>query len=219
MPIALRSLANERGSDRDFVYLLILARKYGLEPTVLHRALVSAKGDKESKCGPLSIGLRGRGDRSSCFIFSRKGRAVAQTTISEDSLTKLRKVPPELMQLLNAQDRCSMANDRAELRRRIADLQIGLKHVNIEAKVIDKSEVRAVESRDGLPLAVCSATLSDGTGQIRLPLWNNQINSVAKNDTVAIREATVRYFRGEMQLSLPRKTGSISIVHSPGPIA
>ena len=112
-----------------------------------------------------------------------------------------------------------MANDRAELRRRIADLQIGLKHVNIEAKVIDKSEVRAVESRDGLPLAVCSATLSDGTGQIRLPLWNNQINSVAKNDTVAIREATVRYFRGEMQLSLPRRTGSISIVHSPSPIA
>jgi len=31
---------------------------------------------------------------------------------------------------------------------------------------------------------------------------------------VMVREATVRNFRGEMQLSIPRKNGSISIVDS-----
>jgi ssDNA-binding replication factor A large subunit len=86
--------------------------------------------------------------------------------------------------------------------------------VGLRARVIDKSEVRTVLSRDGLPLVVCSATLSDGTGQIQLPLWNRQIDSVAKNDMLIIREATVRHFRGEMHLSIPRKTGSISIIHS-----
>jgi ssDNA-binding replication factor A large subunit len=106
-----------------------------------------------------------------------------------------------------------MANDWGESERRIADLQVGLRHVSLKARVIDKSEARTVQSREGLPLVVCSATLSDGTGQIQLPLWNSQIDSIAKNDTVTIREATVKHFKGKMQLSIPRKTGSISITH------
>jgi replication factor A1 len=89
-----------------------------------------------------------------------------------------------------------------------------LKHVSLKARVTQKSEVRAVESRNGSPLAVCIATLSDGTGEIRLPLWNRQIDTIAKNDTVVIRDATVKNFRGEMQLSLPWKTGTISTVQS-----
>jgi len=89
-----------------------------------------------------------------------------------------------------------MATDCGKLERRIADLQVGLRHVGLRARVIDKSEVRTVLSRDGLPLVVCSATLSDGTGQIQLPLWNRQIDSVAKNDMLIIREATVGHFRG-----------------------
>jgi len=213
-PGSLRSLAGERGSDRDFIYLLILVRKYGLEPTALHDALVEAKSSKESTCGSLSIEFRERGDNTFCFMFSRNHRAVAQTAISEYSLAKLLEIPQEFTRLLNNQDRRSSATGCAKLKRSIADLRIGLKHVSLRAKVIDKSEVRALQSRNGSCLVLCSATLSDGTGQIRLSLWNNQIDSVAKNDTVIIREATVRNFRGEMHLSLPRKTGSISIVHS-----
>jgi replication factor A1 len=210
---SLRSLADERGSDRNFIYLLMLARKYGIEPIALHNSLMKAKGSKKSKCGSLSIELRELRDNTFCFMFSRNDRPVAQTPISEYSLAKLRQVPPELTRLLNDRDRRSTAADRSQLERRIVDLHVGLRHVNLKARVIDKSVVRAVESRDGLPLVVCSATLSDGTGQIRLPLWNSQIHSVAKNDTVMIREATVGYFRGELQLSIPRRTGSISIVH------
>jgi replication factor A1 len=210
---SLRSLANERGTDRDFFYLLTLARKHGVEPIALYNALVEARDKKQSRCGSLSIELRRLRNNTFCFMFSRNDRAVAQTAVSEYSLAKLREVPPEITQLLKDRDRRPKATDCGELERRIADLQVGLRHVNLTARVIDKSEVRAVQSRDGLPLVVCSATLSDGTGQIRLPLWNSQIDSVAKNDTVVIREATVRHFMGEMQLSIPRKTGSISIVH------
>jgi replication factor A1 len=192
---------------------MTLAGKYAINPAALHNALIQAKDSKKAKCGPLSIQLREARNNTLCFMFSQNDRAVAQTTVSEYSLAKLRRIPPEIEEALKERNRRPTTTDRRDLERHIADLQVGLRHVNLKARVIDKSEVRAVQSRDGLPLAVCSATLSDGTGKIRLPLWNSQIDSIAKNDTVIIREATVRYFMGEMQLSIPRKTGSISIVH------
>ncbi len=219
MPVAMRSLASGRGSDRDFVYLLMLARKYDLEPAALHRALAEAKNRKASTCGPLSIELRERGDNSFCFMFSQSNRSVAQAAVSDASLAKLGNVPQEFKRLLNKEDQHSKVNDQTESERHIADLQIGLKHVSLRARVIEKSAVRAVQSRNGSPLVLCTATLSDGTGKIRLPLWNEQIDSVAKNDTVVIRDAAVKNFRGEMQLSLPWKTGSISTVHSTDRIA
>ena len=214
MPVSMRSLASQRGSDRDLVYLLMLAKKYGLEPAALYGALVKAKGSKEARCGSLSIELRERGDNTLRFMFSQNNRSVAQAAVSESSLEKLRNLPVELGRLLSNQNQQSAADDDIELERRIGDLQIGSKHVSLRARVIDKSEVRAVESRNGSPLVLCIATLSDGTGQIRLPLWNKQIDSVSKNDTVVVRDAAVKNFRGEMQLSLPWRTGSISAVDS-----
>ncbi|MCJ7456714.1 OB-fold nucleic acid binding domain-containing protein [Candidatus Bathyarchaeota archaeon] len=214
MPVAVRTLGSRRGPDRDFVYLLMLARKYGLEPTALHNAMLRAKTRKEATCGPLEIELRDRGDKTFCFMFSQNERSVAQASVSDASLARLTNVPQEFKRLLNSKHGPITADDQAETERRIRDLQIGLKHVSLKAKVTAKSEVRAVESRNGSPLVVCVATLSDGTGEIRLPLWNKQIDSVKKNDMVMIRDAAVKNFRGEMQLSLPWKTGTISAVHS-----
>mgnify|MGYP001050673928 CR=1 FL=1 len=214
MSVAMGSPASKLGSDRDLVYLLMLARKYGLEPDDLHHALVKARGSKESTCGSLSIELRQREDKSFCFMFSQNKRSVAQAAISEDSLAKLHHLLPEFKRLLKKEDTRSGTADCAQTERRIDDLHVGLRHVCLRAKVMDKSEVRAVESRNGVPLVVSLATLSDGTGRIRLPLWNRQNDSVAKNDIVIIRGATVRNFRGEMQLSLSWKTGSISTVYS-----
>jgi replication factor A1 len=215
----MKSLARGRGSDRDLVYLLILAKKYGLEPTALYHALVKAKDSKNATCGPLSIELRACRDSTLSFMFSQGNRSVAQAALSETSLAKLRNVPQEVKRLLGNENQQSTYKDNSESERRIADLQIGLRHVSLRAKVTEKSEVRAVESRNGSPLVLCIATLSDGTGEIRLPLWNSQIDSVAKNDTVVIHDAAVKNFRGEMQLSLPWKTGIISPVHPADEIA
>ena len=219
MPVAMRKLTSGRGSDRDLVYLLMLARKYGLEPVDLHNALVRARNSKESSCGPLSIELREQRDGTCRFMFSQDDRSVAQASLSETSLARLRDVPPEFKRLLQTTRSQSALDSQTESERRIRDLQYGLKHVSLKAKVTEKSEVRAVESRNGSPLAVCVATLSDGTGEIRLPLWNRQIDTIEKNDTVLIRDATVKNFRGEMQLSLPWKTGTISTVQSTDGIA
>ncbi|HXZ98586.1 MAG TPA: hypothetical protein VED24_04385 [Candidatus Acidoferrum sp.] len=214
MPVAMRRLNSGRGSDRDLAYLLLLARKYGLEPVDLHNALVKAKVSKESSCGPLGIELRERRESVCRFMFSYDERSVAQASVSDSSLTKLLDLPQEFRRLLQNPHLQATIDGETKPERRIRDLQYGLKHVSLKAKVTQKSEIRAVESRNGSPLAVCIATLSDGTGEIRLPLWNRQIESIAKNDTVVIRDATVKNFRGEMQLSLPWKTGTISTVQS-----
>lgn len=212
MPVAMRRVAGGRGSDRDLVYLIMLAGKYGLEPTELYNALQKAKGSKESSCGPLSIELRESGENTHRFMFSQNDRSVAQATVGDTSMERLRNLPAEFKQLLQNPHPHADVNDRTESKIRIIDLQYGLKHVNLEAKVTAKSEVKAVESRNGSSLAVCIATLSDGTGEIRLPLWNRQIDTIAKNDTVVVKDATVKNFRGEMQLSLPWKTGTVLAV-------
>lgn len=209
----MRKLSGGRGSDRDLIYLLLLAKKYDLKPADLHHALVEAERGKKSKCGSISIELRERVEKRLCFMFSHNERSVAQAAISEDSVTKLRSVPPELGRVLNKGTK-SLAAERKEDETNIAGLQVGLRHVCLKAKVTDKSEVMAIESRSGSPLALCLVTLSDGTGEIQLPLWNSRIDSVAKNDMVVIRGATVRRFRGQMQLSLRWRTGTISTVHS-----
>jgi hypothetical protein len=51
--------------------------------------------------------------------------------------------------------------------------------------------LRAVTSGNGAPLLVCSVTLSDGTGEIPLTLWNNQIETVFEGDRVKTHNATV----------------------------
>ena len=118
--MSLRRLTGKRRSDRSFVYLLMLVRKYGLEPVSLHNALLKAKEKRKSDCGPLSIVVRSKENNMLTFMFIRDDRAVAQTTLSEDSLTKLLAVPVEFTRLLHDRNRPFTAVDCGELERRIS---------------------------------------------------------------------------------------------------
>ncbi len=97
----------------------------------------------------------------------------------------------------------------------IGNLKLGLSGVSFKATVIKKSQVRAVTSKDGNPLLVCDVTLSDGTGEIPLAIWNNQIDTVSQGDIVQIQNARVRSYRGEIQLTLGRKTGVMTVLEHP----
>lgn len=96
----------------------------------------------------------------------------------------------------------------------IANMRFGQDGLSFKAHVVRKSEVRAVTTRDGTPLLVCSVTLSDGTGQIPLAVWNNQISTISEGDLVEVQNARVRNFRGEIQLSLSRKTGVLTVLEA-----
>ena len=94
---------------------------------------------------------------------------------------------------------------------KIKDLRDGMKRVDVEAKIIEKSSAREVLSRyKDVVHKVANATISDGTGTIKLTLWNDQIDQVKVDDNIKIENGYITTFRGEMQLNVGRY-GKLSV--------
>jgi ssDNA-binding replication factor A large subunit len=144
------------------------------------------------------------------YMFSAKGKTLAQANLQNDSVNKLKRLPAEFSSFLE-EDKPTNSN-RLGMTSEIRTLRYGLRGVSFKARIVQKSSVRAVSSKDGTPLLVCDVTLSDGTGEIPLAVWNNQIGTVAKGDLIQIENARVRSFRGKIQLSLHRKTGVLTVL-------
>jgi ssDNA-binding replication factor A large subunit len=71
---------------------------------------------------------------------------------------------------------------------------------------------RIVYSRFGNnPLGLSTSKISDETGSINMPLWNNQINMVSIGDTIKIENGRVKTFRGELQVSVG-KAGKLKVI-------
>jgi replication factor A1 len=80
-----------------------------------------------------------------------------------------------------------------------------MKNVNVEAKVVEKSEPREVMSRfKDETYKVATAMIADESGTIKLTLWNDQINQVNVNDKVKVEKGYVTSFKGEIQLNIGR---------------
>jgi replication factor A1 len=93
----------------------------------------------------------------------------------------------------------------------IKDLRNGMKRVDVEAKVVEKSTPRQVLSRyKDETYNVATVLINDGTGTIKLTLWNEQINDVNVDDTVKIENGYVTSFKGEIQLNVG-KFGKLSV--------
>ncbi|MCD6088575.1 DNA-binding protein [Candidatus Bathyarchaeota archaeon] len=96
---------------------------------------------------------------------------------------------------------------------KIGDLRQGMRRVDVEAKVLEISEPREVQSRyTGQRFKVAEAIITDGTGTIKLVLWNEQIDQVNPDDIVRIENGYVKTFRGEIQLNVGRY-GKLTVLH------
>ena len=85
----------------------------------------------------------------------------------------------------------------------IKDLRNGMKSISIEAKVVEKTAPRQVLSRYKDEMYnVATAIVSDGTGQVKLTLWNDQINQVNVDNKVKVEKGYVTSFKGEIQLNI-----------------
>jgi replication factor A1 len=92
----------------------------------------------------------------------------------------------------------------------IKDLQDGMKRVSVEAKVVEKGDVREVKSRyKDETYRIVDAVIADETGSIKLTLWNEQIEQVNVGDNVKIENGYVTSFKGEIQLNVG-KFGKLS---------
>jgi len=87
---------------------------------------------------------------------------------------------------------------------KISELSLGIRMaVNVQAKILEVSEPREVMTRFGAA-RIATAVIGDETGKINLALWNEQIDSVAVNNTIEIENGYVTEFRGTKQLNIGR---------------
>lgn len=82
----------------------------------------------------------------------------------------------------------------------IKDLEARQTNVDIEAEVLEVSDVREF-NKFGKQGRVANAIIKDGTGKVKLSLWNEQIDQVKPGNTVKIQKGYVGEFQGELQLT------------------
>ncbi|MEW5748839.1 MAG: single-stranded DNA-binding protein [Candidatus Thermoplasmatota archaeon] len=92
---------------------------------------------------------------------------------------------------------------------KIKDLTPQSKRVDVLAKCMDVSEPKDIPGRFGNTRRVAEATLADETGSIVMSLWDDQIGTIAKEDTLAVKNGYVSLVRGHMRLNVG-KYGQLS---------
>jgi replication factor A1 len=97
------------------------------------------------------------------------------------------------------------------MKMKINELRDGMKRINIQATVTEKSDPREVTSRfNDQTFKVATVMVADETGTIKLTLWNEQIDQVNVNNVVKIQNGYVTSFKGEIQLNVG-KYGTLTV--------
>ena len=93
---------------------------------------------------------------------------------------------------------------------KIKNMVSGMKNVDLKARIIQISETREFDRKDGKKGKVCNLILTDGTGEIRLPLWDKQVSmveegSIKSGDVVELKNVLSKdSLYGGVELGLPK---------------
>lgn len=193
-------------------YLAFLSAKYEVNPDSLFCALLSAGENKDSTCGNLSIECRGKIKDKIIFLITENSQVVAQLSVSQSFLTKEGNPIRNFMET-DMVRKHEAKKIRSPASYSIQDLRAGMNHVNLKAKVLEVTQPKQVFTRYGNYASLAKAVIEDRTGQIKLCLWNDQIDAVSPGATVQIENARTSTFKGERQLSLG-KTGTVNNIEN-----
>ncbi|MCJ7719534.1 hypothetical protein MUO69_06355 [Candidatus Bathyarchaeota archaeon] len=185
-------------------YLAFLSTKYEVDADSLFHALISAEENRKSKCGNLSIECRGKQRNKIILLITKDSKVVAQFPVSREFLLEQNN-PIKDAQKADVLCRHLMKKDREPHSFQIKDLRIGMKKVSLKAEVIEIAKPMLVFTRFGNYATVTNALIADKTGQIKLCLWNEQIDSISIGETIQIENASISTFRGERQLRIGKK--------------
>jgi replication factor A1 len=83
---------------------------------------------------------------------------------------------------------------------KISELEKGKTGIDITGTIKEIGEVRSFD-KFGRTLQVANAVLTDDSGEVKLTLWNQDIEKVKQGDTVRITNGYVNEFQGEKQLT------------------
>jgi len=190
-------------------YLTYLSGKHDVDPHELLNSFFKLEKKKAVTCGPLKITMRVRAENHAIFLLKKGSEIVAQMRFRSE----LWKNPDKTRHLYSILvDRFQSFERLYEPPSSIRELRKGMKNVDLRFKVTGKSEVTRRYSRyDGRPLRFCLATVSDVSGSIRLPLWNDQIDSVSVGDEIELKKAYIKAFQGVLQIVPNRRKGELNI--------
>ena len=94
---------------------------------------------------------------------------------------------------------------------RITEIRSGMSRVSVEASVVSISEPRTVNTRDGREARVADCLIQDDSGQIKLSLWDDQIDLVKAGSKITVENGYANSFRGQTQLNVG-KYGKLNVV-------
>jgi replication factor A1 len=193
-------------------YLIRVSKKYGLDTREFLMRFPDALTHEKSAHNGISIQLRQKTEDNCVFLVTQGQKVIAQLHLSQKLLKYLPEVDPASFPFIEFTPNSRIETlETSDLQ--IKDIDAKVRFVNLKARVVGKSIPRCVFSRFGDALTVSTATISDGTGCMRMSLWNAEIDRVSIGDTVQIENGQVRTFRGELQVSLGRN-GRLQVVEN-----
>ena len=189
-------------------YLALISMKYGIDSNDFFNSFVEAWGRQESTCESLSIKCRKKTRDNAVFLITKGFKVVAQFPIPKHILEEtnpLKEFAPTRTSRRTIPERIKIEHPRIE------DLKSGMNRINLKARVIEIPKPKSVITRFGNFATVTNVRVTDETGIIQLPLWNQQIDTVSVGDLIRVENARVVTFRGERQLRVGRG-GQLSVV-------
>ena len=93
----------------------------------------------------------------------------------------------------------------------VRDLRDGMRRVDAEGEIVEIAEPRTVNLRAGGEARVADCMLKDDSGQIKLSLWDDQIDMVKQGSKVRVTNGYTNSFRGELRLNVG-KYGKLEIL-------
>ena len=151
-------------------YLIGISEKYGLETRKFFACFPDAWAHEESSCKGVSIQCRQKTKNDGVFLVMQGQKVIAQLILSGTALKHMTEV--DLASFPRNKFRSIMKIEKKRpVDMQIKDVNSGVKWVNLKARVVKKSITKTVYSRFGSPLSLSTATISDNTGFIKLPLY------------------------------------------------
>lgn len=88
---------------------------------------------------------------------------------------------------------------------KISDLKANANFDELVVKIIEKQEPREVIRRFGGSARVCDLVGEDEDGgRIQITLWNDEIEKIALDEVVKIKDGWVKEWNGQLQVSTGR---------------
>lgn len=88
---------------------------------------------------------------------------------------------------------------------KISDLKANANFDELVVKIIEKQETREVIRRFGGSARVCDLVGEDEDGgRVQITLWNDEIEKIAVDEVVKIRDGWVKEWNGQLQVSTGR---------------